>query len=171
MEECQPPKHTEKSGFKGKRTKGSRLSYKPKGDKKRSATWVDYKAAVDSGAAPASTQDNNTIAEAPHGPKWRILPHHFKNKLVQSEAKIQAAQETIEKQQRTIVAHSKTKEVLKAMVTEARKSAHEARAQAKVDVDAAKKCAYASSWKCEQIAMKMASEVNKAVDKAVEKEE
>ncbi len=38
-------------------------------------------------------------------------------------------------------------------------------------MDAAKKCAYASSWKCAQIAMKMASEVNKAVDKAVEKEE
>ncbi|KAL7474282.1 hypothetical protein ACHAW6_000260, partial [Cyclotella cf. meneghiniana] len=88
IEECQPPKHTEKSWFKGKRTKGRCVSYKPKGDKKRSATWVDYKAVVDSGAAPASTQDNNTIVEALHGPKRRILLHHFKNKLVQSEAKI-----------------------------------------------------------------------------------
>ena len=90
---------------------------------------------------------------------------------MQSEAKIQAAKETIVKQQRTIVAQKQSKEIFKVMVIEARKSACEARAQAKVNVDAAKKSAYASSLKCEQIEMKMANEVNKAVDKAVMKEE
>ena len=90
---------------------------------------------------------------------------------MQTEAKVQAAYETIQKQQRTIDALNRTKEVIKATVTEACKSAHEAKAQAKVDVDAAKMCADASSWKCEQIAIRIESEVAKAVDKVVEKEE
>ena len=65
--------------------------YKPKGDKKRSAIWVDYKTAIDRLAAPARPQDDKMILEAPHGLKWRILPHKIKNTLVQTEAKTQAA--------------------------------------------------------------------------------
>lgn len=165
MEDEQPSKPPAKSGFRGRRPQGRRLSYKRKGDKKRSATWVDYKAAVESGAVPGRPQENATTAEQPRGLKHRILPREIKSKLAQTEAEVEAAHVTIQKQTRTINALKKTKEALKATAAAARKSAREAKAHAKVDVDLAKQSADASNRICEGLEMRMESEVAKAVEK------